>query len=96
MNMKRTSVTALALTLPLAGANAQQWSTHALPAGLIAWWAAEGNLLDAVGAHHGDGSAAPTFAPERKILPTVGQARDRLSYNQGSRFGLNDNASTIA
>ena len=58
-------LTALALALPLAGANAQQWTTNNLPSGLIAWWAAEGDMLDAAGAHHGSGSASPTYAPGR-------------------------------
>ena len=44
---------------------AQQWTTNTLPPGLVAWWAAEGNLLDSAGAHDGGGSAAPTYAPGR-------------------------------
>jgi malonate-semialdehyde dehydrogenase (acetylating)/methylmalonate-semialdehyde dehydrogenase len=28
-----------------------------LPSGLIAWWQAEGNLLDSAGAHHGNGAS---------------------------------------
>jgi hypothetical protein len=55
----------LALTLPLAGANAQQWNTNNLPSGLIAWWQAEGDMLDSAGPHHGGGSAAPTYGPGR-------------------------------
>ncbi len=44
---------------------ATQWTTNNLPAGLIAWWQGEGNMLDSAGAHHGSGSAAPTYAPGR-------------------------------
>jgi hypothetical protein len=58
-------LTALALALPLTGANAQQWTTNNLPSGLIAWWAAEGDMLDTAGAHHGSGDAPPTYAPGR-------------------------------
>ena len=65
MNLKRILLAALALTLPLAGAQAQQWSTNTLPPGLVAWWPAEGNLLDSAGAHNGTGSAAPTYGPGR-------------------------------
>ena len=34
------------LTLPLAGAKAQLWTTNNLPPGCVAWWQAEGNALD--------------------------------------------------
>lgn len=57
MNTKQTLLTALALTFSLAGANAQQWSTNALPPGLVAWWAAEGNATDATANHH-DGTVS--------------------------------------
>jgi len=53
---------------PLSNALAQSassWSTNELPAGLIAWWPAEGNLLDVAGNHNGTGSTAPTYAPGR-------------------------------
>ncbi|MCX6927899.1 MAG: hypothetical protein NT154_32525, partial [Verrucomicrobia bacterium] len=43
----------------------QQWSTNNLPSGLIAWWQAEGNMLDSAGPHHGTGSTAPTYGPGR-------------------------------
>ena len=65
MKLKYTVLAALASTLPLAGAMAQQWTTNALPSGLIAWWQAEGNMLDSVGNHNGSGSTAPTYAPGR-------------------------------
>ncbi len=63
MKLKQLLLTALALTLPLAGAEAQQWTTNTLPSGLIAWWQAEGNYLDSAGAHNGGGGA--TFGPGR-------------------------------
>jgi hypothetical protein len=44
---------------------AQQWTTNELPSGLIAWWQAEGNLLDAVGGHNGAGDSLPTYASGR-------------------------------
>lgn len=44
---------------------AQQWTMNNLPAGLIAWWQAEGDMLDTLGVHNGAGSAAPTYAPGR-------------------------------
>ena len=65
MKQKPILLTVLALTLPLAGTQAQQWTTNTLPSGLIAWWQAEGNLLDSAGPHHGTGSTAPTYAPGR-------------------------------
>lgn len=65
MKTSRTLLTALALTLPLAGAKAQQWTTNTLPPGLIAWWQAEGNMLDSAGSHNGTGSTAPTYGPGR-------------------------------
>ena len=77
MNIKNALLAALALTLPLAGASAQQWSTNTLPPGLIAWWQAEGDMLDSAGAHDGSGSAAPTFVPGR-----FGQAFQFNGVNQ--------------
>jgi hypothetical protein len=65
MKTKQLILLALALTLPLAGTNAQQWSTNTLPSGLIAWWQAEGNMLDSAGVHHGSGSASPTYGVGR-------------------------------
>jgi len=52
---------ALALTLPLAGANAQQWTTNNLPSGLFAWWRAEGNFSDLVGANPGTAGSGVSF-----------------------------------
>ena len=49
---------ALALTLSLGAASAQNWTTNTLPAGLVAWWRAEGNYLDSAGSCHGSGSTA--------------------------------------
>lgn len=50
----------------LATASAEpQWTTNNLPPGLIAWWQAQNNMLDSVGAHDGAGSAAPTYGPGR-------------------------------
>ncbi len=56
MKPKEILLLTLALTLPLAGAEAQQWTTNNLPSGLIAWWQAEGNAADATANHH-DGTA---------------------------------------
>jgi hypothetical protein len=57
-------LTALALTLPLAGAKAQPWTTNNLPPGLIAWWQAEGDLLDSAGAPFiGTGGVLTTNLP---------------------------------
>ena len=42
-----------------------QWTTNNLPSGLIAWWQAEGNLLDSAGGHHGGGASFPVYAPGR-------------------------------
>lgn len=63
--MNKIFLTALALTLPLAGAMAQVWTTNNLPAGLVAWWRAEGDMLDSAGPHNGTGSTTPTYAPGR-------------------------------
>jgi len=63
--MMSSLLISLALTLPLAGVNAQQWTTNSLPPGLIAWWQAEGDMLDSAGTHHGIGASAPTYAPGR-------------------------------
>ena len=49
----------------------QGWTTNELPAGLIAWWQAENNMLDAVGGHNGVGDSLPTYASGR-----FGQAWD--------------------
>ena len=65
LKTKQLLLVALALTLPLAGTNAQVWTTNTLPSDLIAWWQAEGNMLDSAGVHHGSGSAALTYAPGR-------------------------------
>lgn len=46
-------------------AAATPWITNNLPAGLIAWWQGEGNMLDSTGGHHGSGSAPPTYATGR-------------------------------
>jgi hypothetical protein len=43
----------------------QGWTTNELPAGLIAWWQAESNMLDAVGSHNGVGDSLPTYASGR-------------------------------
>lgn len=63
LNLVATAITSL--TLLAQTATAQQWSTNTLPPGLIAWWQAEGNMLDSAGAHHGSGSASPTYAAGR-------------------------------
>ena len=51
-------LSALALTLPLGGARAQQWTINNLPPGFIARWQADGNQLDLA-------RAIPSFAPGR-------------------------------
>ena len=55
----------LALTLPLASATAQQWTTNTLPSGLVAWWQAESNYLDSFGTNHGTQAGGVEFAPAR-------------------------------
>lgn len=62
---------AASLLLLAQTATAQQWSTNELPSGIIAWWQAEGNMLDAVGGHNGVGDSPPTYASGR-----FGQAWD--------------------
>ena len=43
---------------------AQQWTTNNLPSGLISWWRADGDTLDAAGLNPA-GSAGQTYAPGR-------------------------------
>jgi len=62
MKTTQALLTALALTLLLAGANAQSWTTNTLPPGLVAWWQAEGTFLDSVGTNHGAPVGGVTFA----------------------------------
>ena len=69
---------ALALTLPLANAQAQTWSTNTLPPGLTGWWQAEGNCLDSAGANHGAPVGAIAFAAGR-----AGQCFAFSGTNQG-------------
>ena len=59
------AVAVLALSWSPIGANAQQWTTNALPPGLVAWWQAENNFLDSVGTNHGTPVGGVTFAPGR-------------------------------
>jgi len=73
MNITSPALAALALTLSVATTNSQQWTTNNLPPGLIAWWQAEGNLLDSAGAHHGSAASTPSYALGR--------------YGQGFHFG---------
>lgn len=65
LNLSLVTTTLAGLALLAQTATAQQWSTSTLPPGLIAWWQAEGDMLDSVGAHSGSGSAAPTYGPGR-------------------------------
>lgn len=65
IEMKQALLTALVLTLPLAGAKAQTWTTNNLPPGLVAWWQAESNYLDVVGTNHGTPVGGVDFAPGR-------------------------------
>jgi hypothetical protein len=51
------------LTLPLAGAKAQLWTTNNLPPGCVAWWQAESNALDIVGANNGSLAGDTAFVP---------------------------------
>ena len=71
MTVKQILPAALTLTLPLAGANAQQWSTNTLPSGLITWWQAEGNLLDSAGAHHGSGASIFTHNAKARASSSI-------------------------
>jgi hypothetical protein len=65
LNLSLVATIIASVTLLAQSVTAQQWTINSLPPGLIAWWAAEGNLLDSGGVHHGGGSAAPTYAPGR-------------------------------
>ena len=78
MKTAQTLLAALALTLPLAGASAQSWTTNNLPSGLIAWWQAESNYLDSVGTNQGAPVGGVTFSPAR-----VGQGFVFSGTNQG-------------
>lgn len=64
MSPKQTLLLALTL-LPLAGAQAQSWTTNNLPPGLIAWWQTESNYVDSVGTNDGAPVGDVTFAPGR-------------------------------
>jgi len=65
MKTKQLLLTALALTLSLAGANAQTWTTNTLPPGLASWWQAEGGFLDSAGSNHGAPVGGVAFSPGR-------------------------------
>jgi hypothetical protein len=65
LNVSLLTTAIACLTLLAQTVTAQQWTTNNLPAGLIAWWQAEGNLFNSAGAHHGSGDAPPTYAPGR-------------------------------
>jgi hypothetical protein len=47
------------------GDAAEQWSTATLPSGLIAWWRADGDMLDSAGIHDGGGAAPPGYGTGR-------------------------------
>ncbi|MEI6567394.1 MAG: LamG domain-containing protein, partial [Verrucomicrobiota bacterium] len=59
------------MTLPLAGAKAQQWTTNALPPGLVAWWQAEGNFTETVGNLVTTPSGGPQFVADGRIGQAV-------------------------
>jgi hypothetical protein len=65
MKLKYLLLAPIAFMFPLTGVKAEQWFTNTLPPGLIAWWQAEGNMLDSAGAHHGSGSTTPSYGPGR-------------------------------
>jgi hypothetical protein len=46
------------------GEAAQQWTTNQLPAGCIAWWQAENNMLDSVDSHNWNGDSLGFFPPD--------------------------------
>ena len=55
----------IALAFGAARAEAQQWTTNNLPVGLVAWWRAEGNLLDSVSTNHLQADGGVTFSSGR-------------------------------
>ncbi|MCX6929930.1 MAG: LamG domain-containing protein, partial [Verrucomicrobia bacterium] len=59
MNLKQTLLTALALTLLLAGAKAQCTNP---PPGLVGWWSGDGHFFDLVGTNHGVPQSGVGFA----------------------------------
>jgi hypothetical protein len=66
-----------AISKPFANLSAQtalQWTANQLPAGCIAWWPAENNELDVIGAHDGVGESGPHFYPPTYALGRHGQA----------------------
>ena len=82
MKLKQILLTALALTLPLAGAMAQQWTTNALPPGLVAWWQAEGNFTETVSNLVTTPSGGPQFVADGRI----GQAVRFNGFTQWARI----------
>jgi hypothetical protein len=65
MKTKSRSTTIALLAWSATLAVAEQWTPNTLPSGLIAWWQAEGDMLDSAGAHAGTGDTTPTYAAGR-------------------------------
>ncbi len=54
-----------ALAFGLQQIEAQQWTTNNLPAGLIAWWRADGDLHDSAGTNHLQADGNVTYSTGR-------------------------------
>ena len=77
-------LTLFSLNHPFVTASAQsgqRWTISELPAGLIAWWQAENNMLDTVGGHDGVGDGLPICAGGR-----FGQAWDFDGVSQSVKI----------
>jgi hypothetical protein len=66
--------------------SSQQWTTNQLPAGCIAWWQAENNLLDSIGAHNGVPENGPNYYPPSYATGRHGQAWSLNGANQSVRI----------
>ena len=95
MNIKQTLLTALALTLPLAGAKAQ--CTHS-PAGLVGWWSGDGHNFDlSRSGYHGTNVGATYGAGEvGQCFDINGSRGDVLVGSQPGLLHFNNNFSFMA
>lgn len=61
-----------------------------VPSGLIAWWRADGNALDAVGAHHGMALYGIKFGPGKvgRAFDFDGASKNRISVPDSPQFNL--------
>jgi len=90
MDTKQSLITSFALTLALAGASAQQWTSNLLPPGVISWWQADGNLLDSVGTNHLQADGSVTFASGRFGQAFRFDGVSTSAYQPGAAPALND------